>query len=158
MGAIFKLPNELEIKGMLGMLYDGVEIKPSDPIDLALLDLQFGVYVDDEDKPVTLAVCDIKFAVYSSCSLTMLPPPVAEEAVNKSALEDAMLSNLNEVFNIISRLYMGNDSPHLRFDKAYSASSCPDDVSQLVDQCEIRVDFEITIPRYGAGRLAMMAL
>ena len=155
MSARFKVPSEAEMSVMLGMLFDGMDIKPGNA--LGIPDSAYcGVYVDDSDQPVTVCVCDIGFAAYSACSLTMLPKPVAEDAIASGGLEGNQLGNLGEVFNILSRLFMSNDTDHLRFTTLYKASDLPGDLKDAFAEVAKQASFEIDIPRYGSGTVNLM--
>lgn len=154
--AKFKVPTELDVKSILGMLFEGVKVAPAKERDLSASDGYVGIYVDDEGKPVTACLCDVEFAAYAACSLTMLPPPVAQESVNSGKLEKNMLDNLGEVFNILSRLFLTNDTDHLKFHETHEAQSLPADISESLGQASKLVSFEISFPRYGEGILTML--
>lgn len=147
----FKLPSELDLRGIFSVLFDGMDLKVIAEMK-SDAGSYMGVYVDDTDSPVTACVCDIDFAAYSSSSLTMMPPRIAEESIQAGRLDDNLVANLGEVFNILSRLFMNNETDHLRFGKSYFSTEVPDECSRLFDDAR-RVSYEIDIPRYGAGTI-----
>ncbi len=152
----YKTPNEVDVKSLLGVLFEGMKVKESKELDVSATGGYMGLYVDDEGKPVTACVCDMAFAAYSACSLTMLPPPVAQSSVDSGALEENMVDNLGEVFNILSRLFMTNDTDHLKYETAHDSQSIPSELAELFSDSSKSATFEISIPRYGDGKLSML--
>ncbi len=152
----YKTPNEIDVKSLLGVLFDGMKIKSSEDLDVSATGGYLGLYVDDEGNPVTACVCDMAFAAYSACSLTMLPPPVAQSSVDSGTLEENMVDNLGEVFNILSRLFMTNETDHLKYEVAHDSQSIPAEIAELFNDSSKSATFEISIPRYGDGKLSML--
>lgn len=153
----FSTPSKAELKDMLGMLFNNLEVEDCDPVDLGANNLFFGLYLDDDDTPVTLVVCDLPFSAYMGSSMTMLPPPVAADVIKSGKLEDMMVSNLKEVMNIVSRLFMLRGSDHLRFSTLHPASeSLPETVSSLLVNIERQVFFDVEVPRYGSGKVGFV--
>ncbi len=153
----FSTPTKAELKDMLGMLFTNLEVQDSDPIALDTTDLFFGLYLDDDDNPVSLVVCDMPFSAYMGSSMTMLPPPVAADAIKSGKLEDMMVGNVMEIMNIVSRLFMLRDGDHLRFTTLHPASEAlPDSVSGLLENIDKQVFFDVEVPRYGAGKVGFI--
>lgn len=148
----FGVPAKAELKDMLGMLYSGLEVEDSDALDLSSAELVFGLYIDDEDNPAALIVCDLSFGANMGCGMTMIPAPVAKDAIKSGKLEDMMISNLNEVANIVSRLFMLGSEGHLRFATMHPVSDgLPDSVAGLLGNIGRQAFFEVTPKGYGAG-------
>lgn len=153
----FSTPSKAELKDMLGMLFNNLEVQDCEPLALDADDLFFGLYLDDDDKPVTLVVCDMPFSAYMGSSMTMLPPPVAADAIKSGKLEDMMVGNVKEVMNIVSRLFMLRGGTHLRFATLHSAKDgLPDSVSALVENVDQQVFFDVEVPRYGSGKVGFL--
>jgi len=153
----FSTPTKAELKDMLGMLFNNLEVQDCDSIALDTDDLFFGLYLDDDDNPVTLVVCDMAFSAYMGSSMTMLPPPVAADAIKSGKLEDMMLGNVQEVMNIVSRLFMLRGGGHLRFSTLHPVKDgLPDSVSELLGKTEHQVFFDVEIPRYGSGKVGFL--
>jgi len=158
MTTAFNIPNEIELKSYLMMLFDGAGIGPGQAIDANTSGAVIGAFVDDDDVPVAACVCDIEFAAFAGCSLTMLPPGAAEDAVKDKHLEPMMLDNFNEVMNIFSRLFMNDKTPHLRLAKCYVVSEAPEAFVAIANSTEDRSNMEIDIPRYGKGNVSFVAV
>ena len=152
----YSVPVDLDVKHMLSMLFDGLDVKAGEAPDMASPLIHFGVYIDDTDNPVALVASDLSFAVYSSCAMTMVPAPVAEEAIKSGVLEDMMQDNLGEVMNIISRLFMLGSTPHLKFTKTYSVTDLPEAAAQIIGNAGKQAWFEVTVPRYGTGVIGFL--
>lgn len=153
----FSTPSKAELKDMLGMLFSNLDVQDCDPIALDTDDLSFGLYLDDDDNPVTLVVCDLPFCAYMGSSMTMLPPPVAADAIKSGKLEDMMVGNVKEVMNIVSRLFMLRGGAHLRFTTLHSIKEgLPDSVSGMLGSIDQQVFFDVEIPRYGSGKVGFL--
>ena len=153
----FSTPSKAELKDMLGMLFANLDVQDCEPVALDTSDLFYGLYLDDSDKPVTLVVCDLSFAAYMGSSMTMLPPPVAADVIKSGKLEDMMVGNLQEVMNIVSRLFMLRGGSHLRFATLHPASEAlPDSVSGLLASVDQQVFFDVEVPRYGLGKVGFL--
>lgn len=153
----FSTPSKAELKDMLGMLFTNLEVKDCDLLALDADDLSFGLYLDDDDNPVTLVVCDLPFSAYMGSSMTMLPPPVAADAIKSGKLEDMMVGNIKEVMNIVSRLFMLRGGAHLRFATLHSMKEgLPDSVSGLLGNIDQQVFFDVEVPRYGTGKVGFL--
>lgn len=153
----FSTPSKAELKDMLGMLFNDLDVQDCGPIALDSANLFFGLYLDDDDQPVTLVACDLPFAAYTGSSMTMLPPPVAADVIKSGKLEDMMVGNLKEVMNIVSRLFMLRGGRHLRFTTLHAVSEgLPDNVSGLLESMAKQVFFDVNIPRYGQGKVGFL--
>jgi len=155
----FVIPKEIEVKQMLGMLYDsGLDVKPTDllPTESGSKSL-IAVYVDDDDKPVTACACDYKFTAFAGAALTKIPKGGAEDAAASGDFSDMILGNLNEIMNICSRLFMDSSTPHLRLEKTYaSPDDLPENALSLINSSSGRSDFDVEIPGYGDGKIAFL--
>ena len=156
----FVIPKEIELKQMLGMLYDsGLEVKLTDslPTESGSKSL-IAVYVDDEDQPVTACACDYNFTAFAGAALTKIPKGGAEDAASSGDFSEMMLNNLNEIMNICSRLFMSSTTPHLRLEKTYnSPDEVPDTARSVLGESISRADYDVVIPGYGDGKISFLA-
>jgi hypothetical protein len=153
------LPDAAQVKGLLGMLFDGLSVKLGAKLDVsAKASNYFGVYVSDDGAPAALCGVDMAFAANSGAALSMLPPNVAKEAAKDKELTPVMLANLHEVMNICTRLMLRDDSPHLKLRELCVQSALPPPAAAIIGASKGRVDFEIGIGKYGAGILSVMCL
>jgi len=158
MATRYPLPDLAKVKHMLGLLYDGLEVKPGKKFDVAPASgCWVGLYVGDDGAPVAACVADVALAVNSSAALSMLPPGVAKDAAKSKELTEVMVQNLREIMNICTRLLMDDASAHLRLDSVYPAKALPPGATQLLAGVKGRVDFELNVPKYGPGTLAVVS-
>ncbi|MGB5540669.1 MAG: hypothetical protein WBO37_11305, partial [Gammaproteobacteria bacterium] len=160
MAIIHPTPKEIEVRQMLTMLY-GSKLTVSTGEALAT-DADCGyaaaVFVSDDGTPVTACVCDMQFAAFAGAALTRIPRGAAEDAVKSGKLSENMQGNLKEVMNICSRLFMDDNSPHLKLDNLYeSIGVLPDSARSLMDSVQGRLDLIISIPDYGDGKLSFLS-
>jgi len=158
MPGLYPLPKENEVHKMLSMLYgDELVLDTGEPVPVANGSSMFAVYINDEGKPSTACVCNYNFVAFASSSLTRIPVGGAEDAAETGDFSEMMLSNLNEIMNICSRIFMNNSSPHLKLDTVYkSLDDAPDNVRTMFDNAEERIGFSVTIPGYGDGAISFM--
>jgi hypothetical protein len=153
----YPLPEVAHVTDLLGMLFDGLAVKPGAKLDLSANSTGFaGVYVNDDNKPVALCTCDIAFAANSSAALSMLPPNQAKEAIKSKTLTDAMIANLHEVMNICTRLLLREGTAHLRLDKVYAVKALPSAASAMIGGGARRIEFDVGIGRYGNGVMGLL--
>jgi hypothetical protein len=160
MSTIYPVPEKNDVHQILNMLY-GDDMKldessdgPSDNIDKIIV----ASYINDEGEPVTSCVCDHSFAAFASSALTRIPPGGAEDAANTGDFSKMMLENLYEIMNICSRLFMQkSNTPHIKLDVLYSdPADMPGNVKDIVENSNVRADFNVSIPGYGDGTLSFL--
>ena len=157
MSPAYSLPDAARAKDLLGMMFDGLSIKPGAKLDTSNCAASFfGVYVTDDGAPAALCGCDTEFAANTGSALSMLPPATARESVEARALTAVMLANLHEVMNICTRLILREGSPHLRLREVSAVGALPADAAALLARAVRRVDWQVDIPRYGSGVLCVI--
>jgi hypothetical protein len=151
--AAFVIPTAAKTREFLGMLF-GDDLKVVDGKPVSLPTSFVATFVDDSDKLVGVCAADLSFAAFAGTAMSMLPPGVAKEAIAAKQLSDVMKGNLGEVMNILSRLFMSDTSPHLRFLAVHG----PGEQNKLADSLSgaNRSNFSITIPRYGTGQVSFL--
>lgn len=159
MATLYPLPDVARVKSMLGMLFDGLEVKQGGKLDTApTANAYFAVFVGDDGKPGALCACDLPLAANIASALSMLPPAAAKDAAKSKQLTDVMLANLREVMNICSRLLIVDGSPHLKLDQVYEAKAVPAPAMAIVSGAKGRVDFEIGVAKYGPGVMSVLSI
>jgi len=157
--AALPLPDVALVKELLGMLFDGLTVKPGPKLDASpKSNSYFGVYVSDDGTPLAVCGCDLAFATNSGAALSMLPPNVAKEAAKDKELTPVMLANLHEVMNICTRLMLRDDSPHVKLRELCAVSALPPPAVAILSAPKGRVDFEVGLGKYGAGVISVICL
>lgn len=158
MATAYPMPDAAKVKQMLSLLFDGLEVKPGKKFDIVPPSgCWVGLYVADNGAPVAACVADVALAANSSAALSMLPPGVAKDAAKSKELTEVMVANLREIMNICTRLLMTDGSAHLRLAEVYPSKSMTADVAKVLGALQGRVDFELTVPKYGAGTMAVVS-
>ena len=145
------LPNIDAIKELLGgLLGDGTVVRPG-PAARKAEPAVVADYVNDEGVAQARLICDLSLANSAGAALTMIPPPVAQEAIKKQEVPETILVNLQEILNICVNVFAGNEQQHLKLGRAqfvrpgqpgFPAAAVPSSAA-----------FEVQVPRYGQGTL-----
>ncbi len=157
--ANYVVPNDVEVEQMMGMLYEGgVSVTPSTALSTdSDSKIVVAVFVDDEDKPVSSCICDFSFAAFAGAALTMIPKGGAEDAAESGEFSDTLRGNIYEVMNILTRLFMNPNTPHLRITKVFDVlSEAPEDVQSMLNVADEIAGYSVDVPNYGAGRLTFV--
>lgn len=152
------MPDAPKIRSMLGMLFDGLDIKPGKKFDITPTSGSWvGLYIGDDGQPLAACVADLALAANSGAALSMMPPGVAKDAIKEKDLSEVMVANVHEVMNICTRLMMTEGSPHLRLAKLYPSKALPPEAAALLAAVKGRADFELSVPKYGPGTLSFIS-
>ena len=160
MSTIHPYPNDAQLQEMLGMLFgNDLKINPGDPVATDADSKSIvAVFVSADGSPATACFCDLPFAAYCGAALSMIPKGGAEDAANSGELTEMMRGNLNEIMNICSRLFISNDTPHVKLETLYDrAGELPDNARAMVDATTGRSDFKVLIPGYGEGHISFLS-
>ncbi|HTV95028.1 MAG TPA: hypothetical protein VME42_03475 [Steroidobacteraceae bacterium] len=158
MAGVYSLPDAPKVLHLLGMLFDGLDVKAGGTFDQSPVGGSwFGVFIGAAGEPVALCGADAQLAASFGAALSMLPPNAAKEAAKARELSDTMRENLREVMNICTRLVLDGDSPHLKLDQLVHRKSLPAAAATLLDAPKGRREFQLQLPRYGGGVLTILS-
>jgi hypothetical protein len=159
MATAYPLPDVSKIVQFLGLLFDGLDVKPGGTFDQSPAGgAWFGVFVADSGEPVALCGADANLAATWGAAFSMLPVAAAKEAAKSRELTGVMIENLREIMNICTRLVMDATSPHLKLDQVYPAKSLPAPAAALLGPALGRREFQIQLPKYGGGVLSFLTV
>ena len=159
MASAFPLPDAPKIVQMLGMLFDGLDVKPGGTFDHTPGGgAWFGVFVADSGAPVALCGADANLAATFGAAFSMLPVAAAKDAAKARDLTTVMIENMREIMNISTRLVMDNTSPHLKLDQLYPSKSLPAPAAALLAAPAGRREFQVQLPKYGGGVLTFLTV
>lgn len=159
MATAYPLPNAPKIVQMLGLLFDGLDVKPGGTFDQTPAGgAWFGVFVADSGEPVALCGADANLAASFGCAFSMLPVGMVKEAAKSRDLTGVMIDNIREIMNICTRLVMDASSPHLKLEQIYSSKSLPAPASALLGAPKGRCEFQVQLPKYGGGVLTFLSI
>ncbi len=157
MATAYPLPDGRKIVDMLGLLFDGLDVKAGGTFDQTPAGgAWFGVFVADSGSPAALCGADANLAATLGSAFSMLPVGAAKDAAKSRELTSVMIDNMREIMNICSRLVMDATSPHLKLDQIYPAKSLPAPAAALLGAPSGRRQFQIQLPKYGGGVLTFL--
>jgi len=145
------------MRRMLSMMYRGFSVSEGDPVSEDGEKCVVAIFLSDDDQPIAAALADYRFAAFMGAGLTMIPPGGAEDAADQRDLGDPILENVQEVFNICSRLLMHGDSPHLRLGKVYEGVDTVPENEKAVLASSERVHLKADVGNYGDGNVTFIA-
>ncbi len=157
MTSVCPLPDRAKIIEILGLLFDGLEVKPGGNFKhTAAGGAWFGVYVADDGAPVALCSADVNLAASFGAAFSMLPVAAAKEAAKARELTTVMIENIREIMNICTRLVMDDTSVHLKLEQVYPINSLPAAAAALLAAAKQRCEFQLQLPKYGGGVLTLL--
>lgn len=158
MPTAYPLPDVAKVKQVLGMLFDGLDVKPGGTFDQTPGGgAWFGVFVGDGGTAVALCGADVNLAASLGAALSMLPPGAAKDAAKSRELTGTMTDNLREIMNICTRLVMNDTSPHLKLQQIYSVKSLPAPSAAILGAPQGRIEFQVQLAKYGGGVLTLVS-
>jgi hypothetical protein len=158
MATAYPLPDGAKIIQLLGIMFDGLDVKPGGTFDQTPAGgAWFGVFVTDAGAPVALCGADANLAASFGGALSMLPVAAAKDAAKSRQLTDVMIENVREIMNICTRLVMDAKSPHLKLDQLYPTKSLPAAALALLGAPQGRREFQVQLPKYGGGVLTVLS-
>jgi hypothetical protein len=158
MATAYPLPDGAKIVQLLGILFDGLDVKPGGTFDQTPAGgAWFGVFVTDAGAPVALCGADANLAASFGGALSMLPVAAAKDAAKARQLTDVMVENVREIMNICTRLVMDATSPHLKLEQLYPSKSLPAAALALLGAPQGRREFQVQLPKYGGGVLTVLS-
>lgn len=153
----FHTPEAVDLRSILHLLFSGIKVVDS-KAGLISQDPVIGIFVDDAGQAVALVVCDVSLSVFMGAAMVMVPPPVAKEAAAAGELSGMVRDSLNEVMNILSRLFMAKDTAHLRHSRTCTRAELSDVEQAILSNPGKQVYFDVSIDRYGDGAIGFLAV
>jgi hypothetical protein len=159
MATAYPLPDGPKIVQMLGLLFDGLDVKPGGTFDQSPAGgAWFGVFIADSGEPVALCGADANLAANMGAAFSLLPPGVAKDAAKSRDLTPVMIDNVREIMNICTRLVMDATSPHLKLEQIHPVKSLPAAAAALLGAAKGRREFQLQMPKYGGGVLTFLSV
>ena len=159
MSTTYPLPDGPKIVQLLGLLFDGLDVKPGGSFDQTPAGgAWFGVFNSDAGELVALCGADANLAAALGAAFSMLPVAVAKEAAKARELTAVMIDNMREIMNICTRLVMDASSLHLKLEQVYPTKSLPAPAAALLGAAKGRREFQVQLPKYGGGVLTFLSL
>ncbi len=156
------LPPPKALKDVIdGLLGRDVAMSPADTT-LNSVDAVGGVvakYVDDDGRTRAVLGWDLPAAAHAGAAFALLPAPVAEEMVDDRWLPGDVVESVSELSNVLASALQVNGNPHTKLAQTYHpAAAAPDDLTKALYGHYERMDYDVDVPGYGGGRIAMVVL
>jgi len=118
-----------------------------------------GAYMDASKNVLYACACDLPLFAALGAALAMVPPAVVTEAVRSGKPSDVLRENAYEVFNIGASVFNEIDGTtvHVKLRDVVLAPPLPPALLPKITKPVSRVDLEITVPGYPAGKLSILA-
>ena len=114
------------------------------------------LYVDDNNRNRALIGWTVAAAANAGCAFGLMPAKNAESVVRNKFLPDDIVDCVSEMSNVLSSALEKGDNPHVKLQQVYSpAAMAPYEIAKLMYEHFERMDFEMDVPGYGSGRLAV---
>lgn len=116
-----------------------------------------GVYVDDALTLKAIILMDLALTAYAGSSIALMGVRVTEDVLEAELLSPVLYDNAAEILNVAASLFNAEGAPHVRLYEAYAPREVlPGDVDKWVLSHVQRVDLELAIGGYGAGRMSVL--
>lgn len=112
-------------------------------------------YTNTENVLAAAVAFDLELANFAAAALPMVPSAVATDAIAGRKVDAEMLENLREVANIMASLFTC-PAAHIKLrELARTPPAPPGDLLPILVRPARRLDLDIDVTGYSAGRLAV---
>lgn len=116
-----------------------------------------GVYVDNAFTMRAFIVIDMALSAALGAAIGLMGARLAEDVVRSELLSPALYDNAAEILNVAASLFNAEGAPHVRLHEAYAPREVlPADVDVRLRGMARRMDIEMTVTGYGAGRMSLV--
>ena len=110
-------------------------------------------YVDDGMRLSAVAGFDLPLAAYLGAAIGLVPLGGAEACLEDGELTPMLAENVGEVCNVLTTLLNRDGAPHCRLYRVHQPGEpAPNDVAAQLLALGSRVDLQVKVASYGAGR------
>src|SRR4029079_14067636 len=126
----------------------------ADPVVVEdLPDTVLAVYVENGLRLSAVVGLELSLAAFAGAALGLIPAGGAEDCVTDKVLSPVLAENVTELCNVLSGLLNRSSSSHHRLHRLYlPGEELPGDASAHLLAFGQRLDLNVNIARYGAGR------
>lgn len=154
------MPDEEDVAELFSGLVDA-EVEVRINRDSPLKSKRFAVigeYQSDDGAPVLLMAADVALVNFLGSALVMLPKDEAENANKHNTISDEIQESFQEICNISSSLINDAGNAHVRFANMYvnKNTAFPGPITEIISKPSNKMDFVVTVPGYGTGRLSLL--
>jgi hypothetical protein len=156
MTATLPLPALDAVKRLLtGIVGKEIAVKKALPLDLnASAPRVYGTYVNAKTDEVCLCVMDYPLAAFSGGAMMTFPKDVVNEAI-KGIFSEGLLDALHEILNVLAGLF--HTSSHVSLEQfCLKRGELQEHAAALLNSPAQRLDIEVSIEHWGAGRMTLL--
>lgn len=149
--------HRVSLQNVLRGLFDRpIQLTPAPKLEISLAKPTIiAVYAGSADEVVGLLVCSVTAAAYLGAALSLLPKPVAEDAIKRGSLDDVLLENFREVANICTSLFAEYIGARARMQTVLNkVTAVPPAYKEFLSSPH-RADVSLDVPNYGPGVVSM---
>lgn len=140
------------------LLRRDVEVKAVKPTPDANVVIT-GHYVNGAKTLVAGCLCDKSLLVFAGAAFSLIPGDVARDNLKGKEIDEYIVENFAEVLNICSRLFEGGSDKRITLcGIEYPGAARSAATVQMLKKPVKRLDLELDIQGYGAGRIALSLL
>lgn len=154
------LPLPKAVRDLLAQLLGReVDVTPCSPVvPSQRRPAALGVYVDDSLRLSHVVVADVALSAFAGAAIGLVPPRVAEDAVEDVDLSPMLAENFAEVLNVLASVLSAAEGRHLRLYAVHTPGELPpSDVSAWARAPAGRLDQALEVAGYGTGHLGIVS-
>lgn len=114
-------------------------------------------YLGDCKTIRAVAFCDVPAGASLGAALVVVPPAVVDDSVDARRIDETLVANLYEVFNVLSAVFPQHGGERVSLRDLKADGLIADDVKAFLQQPTTRLDLEISVSGYRSGRFAILA-
>lgn len=159
MGILCVTPTPLSVRSLLSdLLGRAVEVQMLPRRQLGSKEAAaVAVYVGETGALAGVAATDLALGGALGAGLALLPPRLVGEGEAAGELQDDVMENLSEVFNVMTPILNAEGRPRVTLDMVYrSSDQIPAPVLKMLDGQIGQVPLSVTVNGYGSGNLAIV--
>lgn len=116
-----------------------------------------GIFTEQGSRLSAIVAMDVAAAAHIGACIGLVPPAGAREAAEEQVLPPALMDNAAEVLNIMRALFNTDTAPHHQLYATYAPGERPpEDVVTWTMAYVPRLDLDVEVQGYGAGRLSVV--
>ncbi len=121
--------------------------------------IAWGVYEGTEASVSYLWGLELSLAAAAAAALILFPPARARESVVAGRLDETLEENCRELLNVMTRLLNVPGGIHFHLKElVYQERVIPKLLQDRMERVSERLDLELTIAGYGAGRMTLLMI
>lgn len=114
------------------------------------------VYADRSNRLAAVLGLDLPLAAYAGAALGLMPVGGAQDSIEDKELYPVLAENIRELCNVLTGLLNREGAPHLKLHQVYlPGEQPPNDAAAHLLALGRRVDLQVEVSRYGAGRFSL---